>query len=62
MRIPFLKRKGPEDLKGIASRVTYIPSGEAAMPRLRTPPPTLEEARAAGERSRRIRANGGLPS
>jgi hypothetical protein len=62
MRIPFVRRKEPEDLKGIASRVTYIPSGELAWPRMRSTR-TLDENRAAGERMRRIRANGGqLPS
>jgi hypothetical protein len=60
MRIPFFSRKTPESLKGIASRSTYVPSGELAMPRL--PPRTLEEALAGRERSRRIRANGDQPS
>jgi hypothetical protein len=61
MRIPFLRRK-PMDIKSQVARATIIPSGEAAMPRLHNPPRTLDEARAAGERSRRIRANGGEPS
>jgi hypothetical protein len=56
MRIPFFTRKGPENFKGIASRSTYVPSHELAMPRL--PPRTLEDALAGRERSRRIRANG----
>jgi hypothetical protein len=60
MRIPFLTRKPPEDLKGIASRVTYIPSGELAWPRERSTR-TLEENRAAGERIRRILSNGAQP-
>ena len=60
MKIPFFSRKDTEDLKGIASRATYVPSHEIAMPRLR--PRTLEEALAARDRSRRIRANGAQPS
>jgi hypothetical protein len=62
MRIPFLRHREPESLKGIASRVTYIPSREAAMPHLRIPPRSLDEARAASARLRRIRANGDVPS
>jgi hypothetical protein len=60
MRIPFTNPKDPELYKGIASRVTYVPSGEIAMPRLR--PRTLEEALAARDRMRRHRANGARPS
>jgi hypothetical protein len=60
MTIPFFRHKGPEDLKGISARVTVIPSGEIAMPRLR--PRTLEEALAARDRHRQIRANGDQPS
>jgi hypothetical protein len=60
MRVPFITRKQPQSLKGIADRVTVIPSGEIAMPRL--PPRTLEEALASRDRSRRIRANGAQPS
>jgi hypothetical protein len=62
MRPFFLHQKLPKDLKGAAARGTYIPSGELAWPRGRSNR-TLEENRAAGERMRRIRANGGqLPS
>jgi hypothetical protein len=60
MRIPFVTRKRPQSLKGIADRVTFIPTAEIAMPRL--PPRTLEEALASRDRSRRIRANGAQPS
>jgi hypothetical protein len=62
MRSIFLQQKLPKDLKGAASRFTYIPSGELAWPRMRSNR-TLEENRAAAARMRRIRANGGqLPS
>jgi len=54
----FLHHKPAKDLKGIASRATFIQSGEAAWPRMRSTR-TLEENRAAAERIRRIRANGG---
>jgi hypothetical protein len=60
MRIPFPRRK-PLTLWEEIARATYIPSREAAMPRLRDTR-TYEEIRAAGARSRRIRANGGSPS
>jgi hypothetical protein len=60
MRPFFLHQKLPKDLKGIASRVTYVPSGELAWPPGRSTR-TLEENRAAGERIRRILANGGQP-
>jgi hypothetical protein len=60
MRLPLLSRKQPQSFKGIADRVTFIRSGEIAMPRL--PPRTLEEALASRDRSRRIRANGAQPS
>jgi hypothetical protein len=59
MRIPFFSPKEPEDLKGIASRVTYIPSHTAAGPRLQSTR-TLEDNRAAAKRIRRI-LNGGQP-
>jgi hypothetical protein len=59
MRIPFFNRK-PEDLRKLSARATHIGSAEAAMPRLRPRP--VEEIRAAGERSRRRRANGAPPS
>jgi hypothetical protein len=61
MRIPFLRRK-PMDIKSQVASATIIPSGEAALPRSRNGPRTLEESRALGERSRRRRANGGAPS
>jgi hypothetical protein len=60
MRIPFLRRKQPESLKGIASRVTYVPSHEVAMPRMRDTR-TLAEVRAASARRRRL-LNGDPPS
>ena len=60
MRSFFLQQKLPKDLKGAASRYTYIPSGELAWPRGRSNR-TLEENRAAGERIRRILANGDRP-
>jgi hypothetical protein len=60
MRNPFRRPKDPELYKDIDKRVTVIPSGEIAMPRL--PPRTLEQALAARDRSRRIRANGAPPS
>jgi hypothetical protein len=44
MRIPFIHRK-PEDIASIARRATYVPSHEAAGPRLR--PRTPEERRRA---------------
>ena len=59
MRIPFLRRK-PNDINSEIARATYIPSGELAWPRMRSTR-TLEENRAAGERIRRILANGGQP-
>ena len=62
MRSIFVHQKPPKDLKGAAtSRGTFIPSGELAWPRMRSNR-TLEENRAAGERMRRIRANGAQPS
>jgi hypothetical protein len=60
MRPFFLHQKPPKDLKDIASRVTVIPSGEAAWPRTRSTR-TLEENIAASKRWRQIRANGGQP-
>jgi hypothetical protein len=60
MRSIFLQQKLPKDLKGIADRVTYVPSGELAWPRMRSNR-TLEENRAAAARMRRIRANGAQP-
>jgi hypothetical protein len=60
MRIPFLHRK-PLTLSEEIARATYLPSREAAMPRVRDNR-TLEEIRAAGRRRREIRANGGSPS
>jgi hypothetical protein len=60
MRIPFLRRK-PLTLSQEIARATYLPSREAAMPRMRDSR-TLDEVRAAGKRSRAIRANGGSPS
>ena len=60
MKIPFIRPKRPALYKGMSKDVTYISSGELAWPRLR--PRTLEEALAARDRSRRIRANGARPS
>ena len=60
MRIPFLRRK-PLTIGEEMRRATYIPSGEAAMPRLRDTR-TYDQIRAAGKRSRQMRANGGSPS
>jgi hypothetical protein len=60
MRIPFFHHKRPELYKGMSADVSYMPSGEIAWPRLR--PRTLEDALAARDRSRRIRANGAPPS
>jgi hypothetical protein len=62
MRIPFTKPKRPQTFSESIAKATLIPSGEAAMPKLRSPAPTLEEARAWGARSRAIRANGRAPS
>jgi undecaprenyl pyrophosphate synthase len=56
----FLHEKPPTNYKGLASQVTFIPSGEGRWPRLRKVR-TLEESRAAGERIHRILANGGQP-
>ncbi len=58
MRPFFLHQKPPKDLKGIASRVTFIPSGEVAWPRMRSIAHARGEPRGS-ERIRRIRANGG---
>jgi hypothetical protein len=60
MRSIFVHQKPPKDLKGAAARGTFIPSGELAWPRGRSNR-TLEENRAAGERIRRILANGDRP-
>jgi hypothetical protein len=60
MRIPFLRRKQPESLKGIASRVTYVPSHEVATPPIRDTR-TFEEIRAATARRKRL-LNGDPPS
>jgi hypothetical protein len=60
MRIPFIRPKRPDVYKGMSAHVTVLPSHEIPMPRL--PPRTLEEALAARDRSRRIRANGAQPS
>jgi hypothetical protein len=60
MRIPFIRHKRPDVYKGMSADVTYLPSREIAMPRLR--PVTLEESLAARDRSKRIRANGAPPS
>jgi hypothetical protein len=58
MRIPFLHRK-PEDIASIAKRATYVPSHEAATPRLRQLTP--EEHRRVSERVKAWR-NGASPS
>jgi hypothetical protein len=58
MRIPFIHRK-PEDIASIARRATYVPSHEAATPRLRQLTP--EEHRRVSERLK-ARRNGALPS
>jgi hypothetical protein len=60
MRSIFVHQKPPKDLKGATARGTYIPSGELAWPRMRSNR-TLAENRAAGERIRRILANGDQP-
>jgi hypothetical protein len=60
MRSIFVHQKPPKDLKGAAARGTFIPSGELAWPRMRSTR-TLAENRAAGERIRRILANGDRP-
>ena len=62
MRIPFLKTKRPQTFSESIAKATIIPSGEGAMPKLSGPVPTLEEARAAGVRSRQRRLNGRAPS
>jgi hypothetical protein len=59
MKIPFFHRE-PALEKGMASRVTFVPSHEVALPRLR--PRTLDEALAARDRHRRHRANGDQPT
>jgi hypothetical protein len=60
MKIPFFHSTRPELYKGMSADVSYMPSGEIAWPRLR--PRTLEDALAARDRSRRIRASGARPS
>jgi hypothetical protein len=60
MRIPFITRRVPEDLRSIAERATRVRSAEAAWPRLRATR-TLEENREVLAR-RRARANGEPPS
>jgi hypothetical protein len=60
MRSIFVHQKPPKDLKGASARGTFIPSGELAWPRMRSNR-TLAENRAAGERIRRILANGDRP-
>jgi hypothetical protein len=60
MRSIFVHQKPPKNLKGATARGTYIPSGELAWPRMRSNR-TLAETRAAGERIRRILANGDQP-
>ena len=63
MRIPFLTRKSPDeiDYRKLAAKATRIGSAEAPSPRL-TGTWTLEDLRAAGARSRAIRANGAQTS
>ena len=60
MRIPFLSRKQPEDLREVMARATFVPSHELAWPQLRDQR-TFEELQAATERRRRI-LNGDSPS
>ena len=60
MRIPFIHRK-EEDIRSLARRATYVGSAEAAWPR-QGRAVSHEEYRAALERVRRRRANGGPPS
>jgi hypothetical protein len=62
MRLPFRKAKRPQTFSESIAKATIIDFGDAAMPKLRGPIPTLEEARAAGERSRQRRLNGRAPS
>jgi hypothetical protein len=62
MRIPFRKPKRPETVAEWIANSTIVRSGEGAMPKLRGPVPTLDEARAAGERSRQRRLSGRAPS
>jgi hypothetical protein len=62
MRLPFLKPKKPETFSESIAKATIIDFGDGAMPKLRGPIPTLDEARAAGERSRQRRLNGRAPS
>jgi hypothetical protein len=57
MHIPFLRRKTPQDYKGIAERSMRVRSAEGAMPQLRSTA-TLEDNRAALARMRRRRAKG----
>jgi hypothetical protein len=60
MRVPFFPNESAEPLKGVRSRATVVPTHERALPRLR--PRTLDDALAARDRHRRIRANGAQPS
>jgi hypothetical protein len=60
MRFSLFPNESAEPLKGVASRATYVPTHERALPRLR--PRTLEDALAARDRHRRHRANGDRPS
>ena len=62
MRIPFFKSKEPETFSESIAKATIVSSGERAMPKLRGPVPTLEEARALSARSRQRRLNGRAPS
>ena len=45
---PFFLHKPAKDLKGIASRATFIPSGEAAWPRMRSTAHARGEPRGGG--------------
>jgi hypothetical protein len=63
MRLPFLKRRSdPEaEFRKLAAKATRVGSAEAPSPRLQSDP-TFEELRAAGRRTRAIRANGAQPT
>jgi hypothetical protein len=60
MRLSLFPNESPEPLKGVRERASVVPTPERALPRLR--PRTLDEALAARDRHRRIRANGAQPS
>lgn len=64
MRLPFRRRPRPGDegyYKWIRERATFVPSFEAAMPRLGPDPLTRAEHMERLERRRRLRRANGLP-